>query len=289
MGKEPLYAIYPTDGVAVGDSPLGFIDHGRGPAVEKFFTDLLAYLQSDALRKRIADTGRRLPLGGAAIQARAEPDWNFDPGKLVTAIRMPEPAVIRKGLELYQEVLRKPSLTALCFDFSGSMQGQGEQQLQTAAQFLFTPEKSSEVLAQWTPSDRIFVFPFDGAVRGKFEAKGDRAGQSHLLDAVAQQQAGGGTDMYACARAALREILATPDVARYLPAVVIMTDGRTEGSAEQFLTQWRNAPMRVPVFGITFGDADKNQLESLAKATSARVFNGSGDLAGAFRAARGYN
>ncbi|TIL65720.1 MAG: ABC transporter substrate-binding protein, partial [Mesorhizobium sp.] len=51
MGDEPLYAIYPADGVAVGDSPLGFIDHGRGPEVEKFFTDLLAYLQSDTIRK----------------------------------------------------------------------------------------------------------------------------------------------------------------------------------------------------------------------------------------------
>ena len=59
MGKEPLYAVYPADGVAVGDSPLGFIDHGRGPEVEKFFTDLLAYLQSDDVRKRIAETGRR--------------------------------------------------------------------------------------------------------------------------------------------------------------------------------------------------------------------------------------
>ena len=45
----------------------------------------------------------------------------------------------------------------------------------------------------------------------------------------------------------------------------------------------------MPVFGITFGDADKSQLDSLAKATSARVFDGGGDLAGAFRAARGYN
>jgi Ca-activated chloride channel family protein len=289
MGNEPLYAVYPADGVAVGDSPLGFIDHGRGADVEKFFTGLLAYLQSDPVRKRIADTGRRLPLGGSAIQAPAEPDWNFDPDKLVTSIRMPEPAVIRKALDLYQQALRKPSLTALCFDFSGSMEDKGESQLQAAAQFLFTPEKASEVLAQWTPSDRIFVLPFDSVVRDNFEAGGDPEGQSRLLAAVAEQRAGGGTDMYACAQQALQKITAEPDLSKYLPAIVIMTDGRTDGSADLFLQQWRSAPMRVPVFGITFGDADKSQLDSLAKATSARVFDGSGDLAGAFRAARGYN
>jgi Ca-activated chloride channel family protein len=70
---------------------------------------------------------------------------------------------------------------------------------------------------------------------------------------------------------------------------VIMTDGRTEGSADGFLSAWRQAPGRVPVFGITFGDADATQLKALAAATSARVFDGKADLAAAFRAARGYN
>jgi Ca-activated chloride channel family protein len=55
---------------------------------------------------------------------------DFDPTRLVTAIRTPEPAVIRKALELYQAALRKPSLTALCLDFSGSMENLGEGQLQ---------------------------------------------------------------------------------------------------------------------------------------------------------------
>lgn len=91
--------------------------------------------------------------------------------------------------------------------------------------------------------------------------------------------------MYACAEQALQKITATADLSKYLPAIIIMTDG----SADLFLNEWRSAAVRVPVFGITFGDADKSQLDNLAKATSARVFDGSGDLAGAFRAARGYN
>ena len=63
--------IYPADGVAVADSPLGFVDHGRGAEVEKFFTDLRRLSCSpDAVRKRIADTGRRIPLGGPAIRRR---------------------------------------------------------------------------------------------------------------------------------------------------------------------------------------------------------------------------
>ena len=287
-GKEPLYAIYPADGVAIADSPLGFVDHGRGADAEKFFLDLIDFLQSRPIAQRIADTGRRIPLH-PEINAKPEPDWNFDPTRLVTAIRMPEPTVIRQALILYQEALRKPSLTALCLDFSGSMQGAGEEQLQQAMTFLLTPKAASEVLVQWSPEDRIVVIPFDAGVRHTFEGTGKPDDQSKLLAEVAGERADGGTDMYGCAESALTRFAQTPDSGRYLPAIVIMTDGRSQGSASGFLDDWRQAPVRVPVFGITFGDADPQQLKALAEKTGGRVFDGKGDLAGAFRAARGYN
>ena len=40
-GAELLYAIYPQDGVSVADSPLGFVERGRGKEVENFFNDLI--------------------------------------------------------------------------------------------------------------------------------------------------------------------------------------------------------------------------------------------------------
>jgi Ca-activated chloride channel family protein len=287
-GKELLYAVYPADGVALADSPLGFVDRGKGADYEQFFSNLLAYLQTEPVEKQIADTGRRIPLA-PAITAKPEPDWNFDPTRLVTAIHLPEPAVIRQALDLYQGALRKPSLTALCLDYSGSMEGDGETQLEKAMGFILTPAQAASVLAQWTPDDRILVFPFDSDVRTEFTATGSEADQAQLLSQVEQQSASGGTDMYACADQALAAIKATPNLGNYLPAIVIMTDGRTDGSSDQFLNDWRDLTPRVPVFGITFGDADATQLTALADATSARVFNGKADLAGAFRAARGYN
>jgi Ca-activated chloride channel family protein len=286
-GKDPLYFIYPADGVAVADSPLGFVDHGRGAEVETFFNDLLAYLQTPDVQKRIAETGRRIPLGGVA--AKPEPQWNFDPTKLVTAIRMPEPAVIRQALTLYQVALRKPSLTALCLDFSGSMGGDGERQLQQAMQFLLTPAEVNRMLVQWTPADRIIVIPFDDHIRSVFQGTGAPSDQANLLSSVSNERADGGTDMYACANAAIAEIRKTPNLSSYLPAIVIMTDGRSDGDKPGFLARWRAIEPHVPVFGITFGDADKSQLDDLAAQTSARVFDGGSDLAGAFRSVRGYN
>lgn len=286
-GNEALYAIYPADGIAVADSPLGFISRGKGDATEAFFEDLVAFLQSDPVAKRIAATGRRIPLGN--IAAPAEPDWNFDPSRLVTSIRLPEPQVIRAALDLYQSALRKPSLTALCLDYSGSMGGAGEEQLEAALAFVLTPDRAAQVLVQWTPDDQILLYPFDKAVRERLAGTGEAAAQKALLDEARRNSANGGTDMYGCAKQALADIVATPERGNYLPAIVLMTDGRSEGDVDGLMADWRKASPRVPIFGITFGDADVSQLDSLTEATSGRVFDGRNDLAGAFRAARGYN
>ncbi|MDD3444764.1 MAG: substrate-binding domain-containing protein, partial [Zavarzinia sp.] len=287
-GQEPLWAVYPAEGVAIADSPLGFLGRGRPKDVEDFFLALQAHLLSPETQAVIAETGRRIALGRAE-QARPEPDWNFDPSRLVTAVRMPEAAVIYKALTLYQEALRRPSLTALCLDFSGSMKGDGESALRQAISFLFTPERASEVLVQWSPRDRIFVIPFSGRVADVWQGTGGADDQTRLLNEVLGHRTGGGTDMYACVREAyvrMAPLIAKDD---YLPAVVIMTDGRSDGDPEAFLAARTAVEARIPIFGITFGNADRGQLEILAGASDARVFDGAKDLTGAFRSARGYN
>ncbi|MFA5120644.1 substrate-binding domain-containing protein [Zavarzinia sp.] len=287
-GIEPLWAIYPTDGVAISDSPLGFLGHGRPKEVEDFFEALQAHLLAPEVQARVAATGRRVALGRAA-PAKAEPAWNFDPSRLVTAVQMPEAAVIRKALTLYQEALRRPSLTALCLDFSGSMQGEGESALRQAVSFLFTPERAAELLVQWSPKDRVFLIPFSGRVAGVWDGTGSPADQARLLSQVSRQHADGGTDMYACIREAYARMAPLIAADDFLPAIVIMTDGRSEGDPEAFLATRSAAEQRIPIFGITFGSADRSQLETLAGATGARVFDGAKDLTGAFRSARGYN
>jgi Ca-activated chloride channel family protein len=286
-GNEALYAIYPADGIAVADSPLGFVSRGKGDATEAFFKDLVTFLQSEPVAKRIAATGRRIPLGN--VTAAAQADSNLDPSRLLTAIRLPEPTVIRQALDLYQSALRKPSLTALCLDYSGSMAGEGEEQLEAALDFVLTPDRAAQVLVQWTPDDQILVYPFESRVRERLVASGEPVAQQALLEEARRNSADGGTDMYGCAMRALEDIVATPGRETYLPAIVLMTDGRSEGDAEALIAVWRRVTPHVPIFGITFGDADVSQLDSVAEATSGRVFDGRNDLAGAFRAARGYN
>jgi Ca-activated chloride channel family protein len=287
QGKEKLWAVYPADGVFVADSPLGFVDRGRGPDVEQRFTALQDFLQAPEQQKKIAALGRRVALSDAA--AKPEPDWNFNPAQMVTSVRTPAPDVIRSALALYQESLRRPSLTAFCLDYSGSMAGDGEKQLEQAMTFLLSPLQTSQALIQWTPRDKIHIYTFNGLVNGDREGDGTANSQAELLDFVERQHPDGGTDMYECLNAAMRWIEAQPDRGKYLPAILVMTDGRSEGDPSQFEAAWRVEGSGVPVFGVTFGDADASQLNTVANLTRARVFDGRKDLQGAFRAARGYN
>src|ERR1700730_14888743 len=196
-GHELLYAVYPTDGVAVADSSLGFVERGRGREVESFFTGLQDFLLKGETQSRIAQTGRRVELARAAnIGNDAATD--LDPSRAVVVVRPPEPAAIQKWLNIYQEALRKPSLTAFCLDLSGSMQGIGEHQLLDAMRFWLTPARTREMLVQWSKGDRILVLPFKDHIIWMERATGDEEQQASLLSRTLELHAGGGTDFYTC-------------------------------------------------------------------------------------------
>ena len=286
-GKELLYAVYPAEGSAYADAPLGYVEHGQAKETKAFFDGLQAFLLSHDVQAKVAADGRRTAPGMAA-PARPEPDWNFDPARVVPSVGLPEPPVILRALSLYQEVLRRPSLTVLCLDFSGSMQGDGEAQLKAAMHTLFTPSESSRSLIQWSPQDHIIIIPFDAEIRTVIEGDGSPESQARMLAQVDAQSAGGGTDMYACAREGFQRMKPYLDRGGFLPAEVIMTDGRSDESSG-FADAWRATGRETPIFGVTFGDAQKDQLDKLADMTRSRVFDGGKNLSEAFRSARGYN
>ena len=74
-------------------------------------------LLSPQAQSQIAAEGRRTAPGMGA-QPKPDPSWNFQPARLVPSIALPEPDVIARSLTLYQEVLRRPSLTVWLTGFS---------------------------------------------------------------------------------------------------------------------------------------------------------------------------
>lgn len=55
-GREPLYVVYPYDGLSLADSPLGYVDH-QDERKEEVFLALQEHLLSQEIQTRIEATG----------------------------------------------------------------------------------------------------------------------------------------------------------------------------------------------------------------------------------------
>lgn len=292
-GLPPLQVIYPIDGVAIADSPLGLVarEGADGAEREQFFLALRDHLLSPEVQGQLAAMGRRT--GVAGVTTGLDPtvfrkEWGIDVERVLPAIRFPSVATIDAALALYQELLRKPSLTALCLDFSASMKPAGELELKRAVHFLFDAESSRRYMLQATPEDVAIIIPFSFRPWNPIVAKGPDE-MVKASEGVVGLQPSGGTDIYACARTALETIAARPELETHVPALVLMTDGRSGGDPKAFQEFYKDFGRDIPIHSITFGEAEDGQLEILADRSRGRVFDGRKGLERAFREAKGYN
>ena len=292
-GKEPLYVVYPYDGLSIADSPLGYVDHGNDEK-EEAFLKVQEYLLSEEAQEAIQRTGRRTGYEGVKDENEDvfRTDWGIDTDRILSPIPIPAADVLLEALNLYQTEFRKPSLTVYCLDFSGSMTGDGNDQLVEAMGQILIQENAAENLLLAGENEVNIVIPFTDSVSDVWTAP-DASEESleDLYGKIAGEATVGGTDIYRAAREGLELIARNYDLDQYTPAIILMTDGMSNGSEdfEDFKAAYEAAGEDVPVFSILFGDAEKSELEELAELTNARVFDGREDLVGAFRSVKGYN
>jgi len=294
QGKEPLYVIYPTDGLVIADSQLGYVDNGDKDK-EAFFRKLQAYLLSSKVQAELLKLGRRTGFAGEVQDAppdvfRAE--WGIDTKKILSPIKLPGSEVILEALNLYQTAFRKPSLTVFCLDFSGSMDGNGGiGQVKKAMGLLLDQEQARKYFLQASSDDRNIIIPFDDTILADWQISGNTQDSlSALLQQITALNAGGGTDIYSPVIKGVGEIM-QQDSGRYISAIILMTDGEsnTGKKFEDLKASWTGSGKDIPVFAITFGDASETQLRQITELTRGNIFDGKKDLVTAFRKAKGYN
>jgi len=292
QGKEPLFAVYPVDGLAIADAPLAYVNKGDS-AKEEIFRKIQDFMTSADVQKQLIASGRRAGLG-INLDPKAAPAFNpalgFDVSRVLSPINMPSAEVIQKALTLYQTTLRKPSLTVYVLDYSGSMDGRPLEDLKSSMRVMLDQSLSEKYMLQSSPDDITIVIPFDDNMRGIKTVKGNNpTALNDLWSWVNSQDAGGATDFYTPASAALQEIRKY-DHEKYSTAIILMTDGQSEGSFDAYEQNAKTAKLTgVPVYSIMFGDADPTQLNNMALFSSGKVFDGKNDLIKAFRQAKGYN
>ena len=288
-GEETLQVIYPYDGLSIADSPLGYVDNGD-EAKEEMFLELQEYLLSDKTQNEIQRTGRRTGYAGISDANRDvfREDWGVQPDRVLSPIRMPASDVLFECLNLYQTEFKKPSINVYCLDYSGSMSGEGNEQLVEAMAQLLIQENAAKNFLQASEHEINILIPFNLSTQGIYFAEGSGEELEELYDVVKDHPVRGGTNMYDAAVEGLITIDGY-DLTQYTPAIILLTDGESVDDFEYFKEYYDSMGVDVPVFSIMFGDADPEQLEQLAEYTNARVFDGRTNLTEAFRQVKGYN
>ena len=296
QGKEPLYAVYLQDGTSIGDFPFAYVDKGDAKK-RAVFESIQAHLRSDDVQHQLLTLGRRAGFGINPDPAQVDaavfnPAWGIDIQRVLTPITIPDAEVVMEALRLYQTSFRKPSITVFALDLSGSMEESGgDREVKDAMRLLLDQASAAQYFLDAAPEDVTIVIPFDNRVLGVWSVTGnDPAQLSELSAQIYRTTGGGGTDMYAAIIEGIRRIEIS-GVDSSFSSIVVMTDGKSDTGTNlddiKALLAGNGWPA-PPIFGITFGDVDDDQLQELAEFSSGAVFDGSDDLTGAFRAVKGY-
>lgn len=286
--KDELYVIYPTDGVAINDSTFAFINNGYEN--EESFLTLQSYLLSNDGQKLLESYGRRTWYGGVNDKADKKvfnPAWGIDTTKYLNVTKYPSKEVMTYALNTYIELLRKPTHVVFALDYSGSMYGDGINELRDAMQYILSYEEASKDNLQFSNKDKITIIPFSSYVHEVTTTNNGKETEE-LLRRVYNTEPTGSTALYDAINKGL-DILKN-ESEDYTTTIIAMTDGAVNvGTFESLQRKYNQINKEIPVYSITFGSAVEYELDEIAELTNAKVFDGKTDLLKAFKEVRGYN
>lgn len=295
--QEPLVLLYPKEGIVTADYPFMLMNAEKKPAFDK----LVTYLKSPEFQqKMMAQTYRR------PVNRQVRPDAHFTAGanKLLVELPFPNSNTVVDGILMsYLDEIRVPANVVFVLDTSGSMAGNGMEQLKNAMTSLTrTDAKGSNRFARFSEREHISMLPFSNHPYdpSHFQITKDSAQQmAQLNEYVYQLNAGGSTAIYESLEAAYAMLARQKEQndkagkKRYY-SVVLMTDGDNSAGPplshfEQFYRQQPADIRHIKTFTVLFGDADETEMRRIAELTGGRMFDGrKGDLSRVFKKIRGY-
>ena len=290
-GKEPLYLIYPKDGVAINDMPLAYINNDLNDKDKKDkFIKIQEYLRNDEAITKMEKLGYRSWYGGVkenTDKSVFNPDWGIDTSKYLKDMKYPSKKVMSEAINLYIEKLRKPTHVVFCLDVSGSMYGTGLDTLKEAMNYILNYETSSRDKLQFSSLDKITIIAFDDKYKVYDTKMGDDT--DSVISIINNLEAGGATNIYDTSVEALK-ILSKDDSNEYTKTVILMTDGMSNvGTYRDLEKYYKSSKSSIPIYSITFGDSSEYELNKVARLTNGKVFDGKSGLKEAFMEVRSYN
>lgn len=291
--SEPLVLLYPKEGIVTADYPLMLINNDKRAAFDK----VVDYIKSTEFQQKLMTQTDRRPVNTSVTLA--------DKFNQQLLVELPFPnsnKIVDDILFSYLNKLRIPAHAVFVLDTSGSMEGEGINQLKQAMLGLAGDDTSrTGRFAKFSERERITVMPFSGKIQPEqsFTVTEHAADIAPLKSYINQLNADGGTAIFSSLEQAYRYVneVIQQDVAaqtEHYYTVVLMTDGdNTEGMPlSDFEYYYHNLPatmQQVKTFPVLFGDANEQDMQRIANITGGRVFDGrKGELSLVFKQIRGY-
>lgn len=290
-GKEQLYLIYPVDGVAINDMPFAYINNdSKDTETKEEFESIQSYLRSDEVKQKLETLGYRSWYGGIkkdVDQNTFNKEWGIDTTVYLKDMKYPSKTVITEAINLYIEKFRKPTHVVFCLDISGSMTGEGLEELQDAMNYILDYETASKDKLQFSDKDKITIITFNSSTAKIYETKYGNNTQEVIKD-INSLKANGGTNIYDPSIDALDILKKEKD--DYTKTIILMTDGESNnGSFKTLEKYYKTNELKIPIYSITFGDSSEYQLQKIADLTNGKIFDGKQGLQKAFKEVRSYN
>jgi Ca-activated chloride channel family protein len=279
--RDQLEIVYPRDGIVEADYPLLLLDPSRRAA----YDTVTSWLKSPAAQKRIMELTLRRPI---------DPDVARDErlrAPIGNALYFPDQqAVVDTLLTEYADpALRVPDQVIFALDWSGSMRGQRIAALRDTFAGL-SGASGSAGFYRFYRGERFTVLRFGGRILSEQDfVVNSPADLAALRSALAVEDFDDSTAVwstleyaYGRARALLK------DRPGQKVSIVLMTDGESNAGASlaDFLQAARPASVRT--FAISYGEANRAELDQAAKATGGFMVDAtSASLLSAFKEIRG--
>ena len=289
--QEDLVLIYPQEGIITADYPLILLNEEKR---EDYHT-LVTFLRSPDFQEKLMRTTLRRPaVPGIALDGRI-------PNTLLIELPFPSTVdVIDNLLFSYLDEQRQPSHAYFVLDVSGSMKGEGLQELQKAMNNLTGVDNTlTGRFSRFRSREHVTVLTFNDTVQSINEfviddTNPDGADMQQIRNFVNELYPYGNTAIYTSLLEAYKQVQidqqADPD---HYYTIVLMSDGaNTHGlNARDFenLYQALPADAQVRTFTVLFGEADEAAMQEIADITGGRMFDGKSESLGfIFKQIRGY-
>lgn len=271
--EEPIYLIYPNEGVFLADLPFAYLDK-KDRKTEEIFKQLQSYLLSEEIQLKLQESGRRIGYGGVMANSDKKvfnPEWGIDTTKQLLVQKYPSKEVIDKSLELCKTDLKKPSYIVLCIDSSGLF-FEVVIDAKNALKYVFSTDKIQEHHIQFSTEDKINIITFDEKVINTWEDLNPT--QAATIDKLEDLPVGGswGIDTTNIPLVKAYELAAKADINFYSPSIIVIpNDSAKFKQYDDFDKEVKSKGKSVPIYIVNFvGDEFKNPIKNL---TTGQVYD----------------